>query len=172
MSEEERATPEEATQRAWRVHAVLAEWTRTADAKASFALAMESAAVAAVVAMSGSGQRLGRVSGLLPETLLWTGLTLLALSAVLAVLAVVPRHERDGRVRSAHADDIIFYGHIRHWTPDELADSLSRHEPLPALARQLVTMSRILWAKQRLVRQSLLTAVAGCLLIAVGALTG
>ncbi|MCN9241980.1 DUF5706 domain-containing protein [Streptomyces sp. RY43-2] len=172
MSEGERLTREEATKHAWQVHAALTEWTRTADAKASFALAMESAALAAVVAMSGPGQRLGRVSGALPETALWTGLTLLALAAVLAVLAVVPRHDHDGRARSAHADDFLFYGHIRHHTPAELADSLSRHEPLPALTRQMVAMSRILWTKQRLVRQSLLCAVGGCLLIAVGALTG
>lgn len=172
MSEGEPVTRDEATKTAWHVHGVLAEWTRTVDAKASFALAMESAALAGAAALSGSGHRLGAVSGALPTTVLWTGLALLGLSAVLAVLAVLPRHERDGRERPDRPDAFIFYGHLRHWTPEELAAGLSRHQPLPALTRQLVAMSRILWAKQRLVRQSLLGAVAGCLLIALAALTG
>jgi hypothetical protein len=171
VSEGEPVTREEATKNAWHVHSVLAEWTRTVDAKASFALAMESAALAGVAALSGSGRRLSRVSGTFPQTLLWTGLVLLGLSAVLAVLAVLPRHGRDGGVRSWHPDDFIFYGHIRHWAPEELADQLCRHDALPALSRQLVSMSRILWVKQRLVRLSLSVAVGGCLLIAATVLT-
>ncbi|WP_394429223.1 Pycsar system effector family protein [Streptomyces sp. SGAir0957] len=172
MSDGEPVTREEATKTAWQVHSVLTEWTRTVDAKASFALAMESAALAGAAALSGSGHRLGDVSGTLPVTVLWTGLALLSLSAVLSVLVVLPRHHRAGRVRSVHADDYIFYGHLRHCRPDELADRLLRHPPLPALSRQLVDMSRIVWIKQRLVRQSLCTAVAGCALIAVAGLTG
>lgn len=172
MSDGEPVSREEATKTAWQVHSVLAEWTRTVDAKASFALAMESAALAGVAALSGTGHRLGSVSGALPKAVLWTGLTLLGLSAVLAVLAVFPRHNREGRLPPAHLDDFIFYGHIRHWSPDELADLLGRHAPLPALARQLVDMSRIVWIKQRLVQQSLLTAVGGCVLIFIAALVG
>jgi hypothetical protein len=76
VSEGEPVTCEEATKTAWQVHSVLAEWTRTVDAKASFALAMESAALAGVAALSGSGHRLGSVSGALPKTALWTGLAL------------------------------------------------------------------------------------------------
>jgi len=172
VSDGESITHEEATTTAWHVHTVLTEWTRTADAKASFALAMESAALASVVALSGSGHRLGNISGTLPRTALWTGLTLLALAAVLAVLAVLPRHNRSGRVRSDHVDDFIFYGHLRHRSPAELADHLGRYTPLPALTRQLVDMSRIVWIKQRLIQQSLLTAVGGCALIAIAGLTG
>lgn len=172
MSDGEPVSREEATKTAWQVHSVLTDWTRTVDAKASFALAMESAALAGATALSGSGHRLSGVSGTLPKTALWTGLALLALSAVLAILAVLPRHNRAGQVRSDHVDDFIFYGHLRHWGPDELADHLGQHAPLPALTRQLVEMSRIVWIKQRLVRQSLLTAVGGCALIAVAGLTG
>ncbi|MCC4316604.1 Pycsar system effector family protein [Streptomyces malaysiensis] len=172
MSEGEPVTREEATKTAWQVHSVLAEWTRTVDAKASVALAMESAALAGVAALSGSGHRLGSVSGALPKTALPTGMALLALSAVLAILAVLPRHNRAGRMRSDHVDDFIFYGHLRHWSPDELADRLGRHASLPALTRQLVDLSRIVWIKQGLVRQSPLTAVGGCALIAVAGLTG
>lgn len=37
---------------AWRIHAGLGEWTSKVDAKASFALALESAGVATVIALS------------------------------------------------------------------------------------------------------------------------
>ncbi|POX57044.1 hypothetical protein C3489_02000 [Streptomyces sp. Ru71] len=172
MSEGPRVSEEEATRQAWQLQGALSELTRTADAKASFALAIESATLAAMAALANSRHGLGQVSGSLPRAALWTGVALLGLSAVMAVLAVLPRHGREGRTRAHHPDDLVFYGHIRHLTPAELADGLRGHRPLPALSRQLVAMSRILWVKQRLVRQSLLTAVAGGALVAVAALTG
>ncbi|MEU9335042.1 Pycsar system effector family protein [Streptomyces sp. NPDC048290] len=172
MSDGEPVTRGDATRNAWQLHTVLAEWTRAADAKASFALALESAAVAAVSALSGTDRALGGISSGPAGAVLWTGTGLLALAAVLAVSAVFPRHAGDGRTRSAHRDAYIFYGDIRHWNPDELTEGLVRHDPLPALTRQLVTMSRILWLKQRLVQLSLLVAVGGCLLIAGAALGG
>nr|WP_240955684.1 Pycsar system effector family protein [Streptomyces thermoviolaceus] len=127
--------------------------------------------LAAVVTLAGSDHGLG-ISGAFARTVLWAGVALLAVSVVLAVLAVLPRHDREGHRRPAHRDDFVFYGHIRHLTPAELEESLREHDPLPALSRQIVAMSRILWIKQRLVRQSLLVAVGGGALIAVGALTG
>ncbi|GHF97408.1 Pycsar system effector family protein [Streptomyces thermodiastaticus] len=172
MSEQPRVTQEDATRHAWQLQGTLAESTRTADAKASFALAIESAMLAAMVTLAGSEHGLGRISGALARTVLWTGVALLAVSVVLAVLAVLPRHDREGRRRPVHQDDFVFYGHIRHLTAAELEESLRGHDPLPALSRQIVAMSRILWIKQRLVRQSLLIAVGGGVLIAVGALTG
>jgi hypothetical protein len=171
VSEPSQVTQEDATRHAWQLQGTLAESTRTADAKASFALAIESAMLAAVVTLAGSDHGLG-ISGAFARTVLWAGVALLAVSVVLAVLAVLPRHDREGHRRPAHRDDFVFYGHIRHLTPAELEESLREHDPLPALSRQIVAMSRILWIKQRLVRQSLLVAVGGGALIAVGALTG
>ncbi|MFF0789445.1 Pycsar system effector family protein [Streptomyces spiralis] len=172
MSEGPRVTHEEATRHAWQLQGTLAESTRAADAKASFALAIESAMLAAMAALANSEHGLGGISGTLPRAALWAGVALLGVSAVMAVLAVLPRHGREGHSRPAHPDDFVFYGHIRHLTPAELTEGLRGRDPLPALSRQLVAMSRILWVKQRLVRQSLLTAVGGGVLIAVGALTG
>ncbi|MEV5340313.1 Pycsar system effector family protein [Streptomyces sp. NPDC052676] len=172
MSEEPPVTRQEAAKNAWQLQSTLAELTRTADAKASFALAIESAALASLALLANSRRGPGTVSGALPETALWTGLALLGLSAVLAVLAVLPRHGRHGGRRPTRPEDFVFYGHIRHLTPAELTDHLTRHDPLPALARQLVTVSRILWIKQQLVRASLLTALGGGALIALAAATG
>ncbi|MDQ0942825.1 Pycsar system effector family protein [Streptomyces sp. V1I1] len=166
MPQGEPVSREEAVRTAWQIHTTLGEWTRSVDAKASFALAMESAALAGVAALSGSGRRLSALSGLAAEIGLWLGVLLLGLSAALAVLVVLPRHAHQGRSAPAQGQ-FIFYGHLRHWTPEQLAEQLGRHDPLPALTRQLVTMSEILWTKHRRVRQSLGCAMAGGVLIAV-----
>ncbi|MFJ4671630.1 hypothetical protein [Kitasatospora purpeofusca] len=54
---------EEAVKTAWQIHASSTEVTGRVDAKASFALTIESAALGAIVALSGAGVRLGRLSG-------------------------------------------------------------------------------------------------------------
>ncbi|MFG3587899.1 Pycsar system effector family protein [Streptomyces sp. NPDC047990] len=123
-----------------------------------------------IVAIANSEHGLGEVSGTLGQVGFWTGLVLLATSVVLAILAVLPRHGSEGRARPAHPDDFVFYGHIRHLAPEELTAGLCGHDPLPALSRQLIAMSRILWTKQLLVQVSLLTAVSGSALIAFGIL--
>ncbi|MEU2234268.1 MULTISPECIES: Pycsar system effector family protein [Streptomyces] len=160
--EESRA---EAVKTAWQIHASLHETTRTVDAKASFALAMESAALAGIAALSGGDRALGRASGF-AEVVLWLGIALIGLSAVLAVLVVVPRHNGQGRSPDPREDEFLFYGHLRHWSPDHLAQQLTRTDPLPTLSRQLVVMSAIAWTKHRRVQQSLLLAVVGSLLVA------
>ncbi|WP_079159586.1 Pycsar system effector family protein [Streptomyces griseus] len=156
----------EAVKVAWQIHASLHESTRTVDAKASFALAMESAALAGIAALSGGGRALDRVTGF-SEFVLWLGVALLGLSAILAVLVVVPRHNGQGRSPSPGEDEFLFYGHLRHWSPDDLAQRLVRAEVLPSLSRQLVIMSGIAWTKHRRVQQSLVLAVVGSLLVAV-----
>ncbi|MFI1397453.1 Pycsar system effector family protein [Streptomyces sp. NPDC020681] len=166
MPQGEPVSREEAVRTAWQVHAALGEWTRSVDAKASFALAMESAALAGVAALSGSGRRLSTVSGPAAEICLWAGVLLLGLSAALAVLVVLPRHTRAGR-SAPGPGHFIFYGHLRHWTPEQLTEQLTRHDPLPALTHQLVAMSEILWTKQRRVQQSLACALSGGALVAV-----
>ncbi|MET8574265.1 Pycsar system effector family protein [Streptomyces sp. NPDC005012] len=171
MSEGEQEQREKAVGTAWRLHATLAEWTRTIDAKASFALALESAALAGVATLRGDGRVLGDISGAGPMVLLWAGAVVLGLSAVLAVAAVVPRQDTT-EASAARPGEIVYYGHLRHWEPEALVDQLVQQDPLPALSRQLVRMSTILWRKQRLVRLSLAAAVTGALVITTAALTG
>ncbi|MFI2368485.1 Pycsar system effector family protein [Streptomyces sp. NPDC018833] len=155
----------EAVKTAWQIHSSLHESTRTVDAKASFALAMESAALAGIAALSGSGRALDRVTGPAAAAL-WAGVALIGLSAVLAVLAVIPRHGGEGRSPAPGEDEFLFYGHLRHWSPDDLAQQLVRIDPLPTLSRQLIVMSAITWTKHRRVQQSLLLAVVGSAMVA------
>ncbi|MFD6276223.1 Pycsar system effector family protein [Streptomyces sp. NPDC060209] len=163
MSQEE--SQARAVRTAWQIHAALHESTRTVDAKASFALAMESAALAGIAALAGNGRTLDRVTGL-AEFALRSGVVLIGLSAILAVLVVLPRHNGQGRSPAPGEDEFLFYGHLRHWAPDDLARRLADTDALPTLSRQLVVMSAIAWTKHRRVQQSLLLAVAGSLLVA------
>ncbi|MGA5820532.1 Pycsar system effector family protein [Kitasatospora sp. NPDC094028] len=160
---------EEAVKTAWQIHGSLTEVTGRVDAKASFALTIESAALGAIVALSGTGTTLGRTSGALAATLFWLGVAVLALAAVAAVSVVVPRGE--GK-QPSDPPNFVYYGQLRHWTPDRLATELRDTDPLPVLTRQLVEMSRIIWVKDRRVRQSLLLAVVGCGLVALAGLLG
>ncbi|MFI8459550.1 Pycsar system effector family protein [Kitasatospora sp. NPDC085464] len=143
--------------------------TGRVDSKASFALTIESAALGAIVALSGTGTTLGRTSGALPATAFWLGVAILALAAIAAVSVVVPR---GGGKHESDAPNFVYYGQLRHWTPDRLATELDGADLLPLLSRQLVEMSRIIWIKDRRVRQSLLLAIAGCCLVALAGLLG
>ncbi|WP_051835833.1 Pycsar system effector family protein [Streptomyces sp. NRRL WC-3549] len=155
----------EATKIAWQIFGSLHESTRTVDAKASFALAMESAALAGIAALFGGGRSLDQVNGF-AGVVLWLGVAALGLSAVLAVLVVVPRHNGQGRSPRPGEDEFIFYGHLRHWSPAALEQRLTEADPLPTLSRQLVVLSAIAWTKHKRVQQSLALAVVGSLLVA------
>ncbi|MFB7915278.1 Pycsar system effector family protein [Streptomyces sp. NPDC056061] len=164
MSQEESRA--EAAKVAWQIHASLHETTRTVDAKASFALAMESAALAGIAALSGTGHSLHHVSGF-AGAVLWVGVALIGIAAVLAVLVVIPRHNGQGRSPQPGQDEFLFYGHLRHWAPDDLAQRLAGADPLPTLSSQIVVMSAIAWTKHKRVQQSLVLAVTGSVLVAV-----
>lgn len=161
---------ERAIETAWHIHDYLNDLTSKIDAKASFALALESGALGGVAALSGSGHRLGHLTGWPAQILFWCGVAALGLGALAAVLVVVPRGG-DGRDRAAPRG-WIYYGDLRHWTPEELAARLGNSDALPALSRQLVALSRIAWIKDRGVRHSLSLACLGGALIALAGVLG
>ncbi|MEW2631157.1 Pycsar system effector family protein [Streptomyces sp. NPDC048389] len=151
---------------AWRIHAALIDWTGKVDVKAAFALTLESAALALTAALH-SGAPLsssGPPSG--SSALLATGAVLLGAAALFAVLAVTPRMRVDRTARHP-TPDFIYFGHVRALEPEELAQMLRSADPLPALSRQLVTMSRIAWYKHRCTQASLSLAAAGLVAVAV-----
>ncbi|GAA3295931.1 Pycsar system effector family protein [Streptomyces cinereospinus] len=160
----------DAVETAWRIHAALVDWTGKVDAKAGFALTLESAALGAIVAFSGSRYRLGELHGTVPTVLFWAGAALLGLAALAAVSVVSPR------LATARGHDwrqnFVYFGDLRHWEPDRLAEKLADTSALAPLSRQLVVMSRVVWAKQLRVRQSLLLAVAGVLAVVLAWLLG
>jgi hypothetical protein len=150
---------------AWRIHAAVTDWTGKVDGKATFALTIESAVLAGLVALSGSQSRFGHLTTLWPALLFWVGVTLLAIAIVLSVLVVSPR-TRDRKVEAEWPDNFVYFGHLKHWDPDALADELRQRDPLPILTRQLVVMSRIAATKHRRVQESLIVALVGAFLVA------
>ncbi|MEU7581634.1 Pycsar system effector family protein [Streptomyces sp. NPDC041068] len=144
---------------AWRIHGVLVEWTGKVDAKASFALTLESAALGAVLALSGSGHRLTELDDALPRTLFWLGASLLGLSALASVSVVAPRlRSGPGHSRENH---FVYFGDLRCWESERPAERLRQTSPLESLTHQLVTMSQVVWVKNKRIRQSLTLAVIG-----------
>ncbi|MBZ6139919.1 Pycsar system effector family protein [Streptomyces olivaceus] len=159
------------TETAWRIHAALADWTGKVDAKAAFALTLESGALAlTAVLRSSSGTRSGgSPPGQSFPVLATAAMVLLTAAALMSVLAVVPRL-RDRWVPSS-GQDFIYFGHLRGLAPETLAQALRSTDPLPALSRQLVVMSEIAWRKHRYTQVSLSLAATGLVTAAAAATT-
>ncbi|MCX4822180.1 DUF5706 domain-containing protein [Streptomyces sp. NBC_01142] len=139
------------------------------DTKAAFALTIESAALALTTTLSfGPSAVLGHLrTGAL--TLLATGTSLIGLAILLAMLVVAPRM-KGSQARRLSPSDFIYFGHVRHWDPERLVETLREADPLPALSRQLVVISKVAWRKHRCMQLSLLAAAAGTVFIALAAL--
>ncbi len=148
--------PEE---RAWRIHAAIADWTGKADTKASFALTIESAFLGFVIAFAREDtDRLAenpRGGAILGFVLLFLGL------AILISAAVVIPYLRSSQLKREAAENYVYFGHLRHWKPDDLAKELETGSTLPSLSQQLINMSDIAWSKHRRLQASLLLAGIG-----------
>ena len=151
---------------AWRIHASLSESTGRVDAKASFAVSLESAVLAALVVLY-RGDEPGNAGA---KVLFWVGGLTLALSALAAVSVVSPRlGSKDSGDWREH---FLYFGDLRHWDAAELSQKLAETSALSSLTRQLVVMSEIAWVKHRRVQQSLVLAVIGSGLAALAWVVG
>ncbi|MFD4659643.1 Pycsar system effector family protein [Kitasatospora sp. NPDC058444] len=153
--------PEE---KAWRVHTALGEWTTRVDAKAGFALTLESAALAGIVALSDKDKLLSRIDQPALRVMLWLGVLLLLAAAVLAILVVSPRL-RAGKVKAEARGNFLYFGHLMHWKPDDLQKAFEYEDFLPVLSHQLVNTSKIVWRKHRFVQHSFAAAGLGALFV-------
>jgi hypothetical protein len=110
---------DDAVATAWRLHASLADWTGRIDAKASFALTIESAVLAGVGASAGTDHGLGGISGWWAQGAIGAGAALLVLAAFAAVSVVLPRQGRGRSARrgSTNTSSTGTYaaGHRRTW---------------------------------------------------------
>jgi hypothetical protein len=152
---------------AWRVHASIVDWTGKVDSKASFALAIESAALAAIVTLTGSGRRLdGLASGEL--LLFWLGIGILLVGVLVVVTVVAPRL-RSTEVFNEWQNNYIYFGHLMHWDAEDLQRVFEEEDIVPAVTRNIVAMSKIAWTKHRRLQASLWLATLGTTLVAVAA---
>lgn len=153
---------------AWKIHDTLVTWTGQVDTKASFALAIESAAMVGILSLAGDGHRLAGAEGA-AMVLLWIGVALLA-GALVAVGYVVRPRVREGSLPNEAPDNYIFFGHLQYWDPTDLAESLTGSDDLlRVLSRQLVTMSKIAWSKHYWLKVSMSTALAAIAMVALAA---
>ncbi|MEU6404109.1 Pycsar system effector family protein [Streptomyces sp. NPDC046985] len=151
---------ERAVETAWHIHTELGNWTAKADAKASFALTLDSAASAGVIALSSDDHVFAHLHGWGARSLLWSGTALIIVSGLFAMLVVIPRM-RARAMEAEAASNFIYFGHLMHRHTDELARTLEETDVLPVLSRQLIVMSKIAWDKHRHVQLSFAAFGAG-----------
>ncbi|MFJ2900598.1 Pycsar system effector family protein [Streptomyces sp. NPDC087218] len=164
------ASRAQAVETAWRIHAELGNWTAKVDAKASFALTLASAAIAGVIALSTDDHVLANLEGW-GRALLWVGTVFILASGIFAMLVVVPRL-RARKVKEEAPSNFIYFGHLMHREPGELAAALEKTDVLPVLSRQLIAMSKITWGKHRHVQWSFITFGLGAGLVFLAGLSG
>jgi hypothetical protein len=153
-----------ATEFAWRTHSAITDWTAKVDAKASIVLALESAIMGAVITFSGRDRPLSALQGW-PLGSYRLGILLTGIGIMLAGLVVFPLLNRR-HARAHWRSGIVYFGHLRRWQPDELADHLAAlpaRGQLDSLSRQLVATSKIAWIKHARLQWSMLSAALGTL---------
>ncbi|MFD9195444.1 Pycsar system effector family protein [Streptomyces phaeochromogenes] len=165
------SAPNEAVETAWRIHTELGGWTARVDAKASFALTLESAAAAGIIALSSDDHVLAHLGGWGARSLLWLGTSLILAGGIFAMLVVVPRL-RTSKVKAEAPNNFIYFGHLMHREANELTIALKQTDILPVLSRQLIVMSEIAWKKHRHVQLSFVLFGLGSLVVFLAGVAG
>jgi hypothetical protein len=139
---------------AWRVHAALESWGSSADRKAGILLTFQGGAF--VLAATETSPRF--------PGLISSAMVLLLGAMAAGGLVVAPTLGPSARVAADSTLNLIYFGHLRCWSPAALAGELRRvsaDDELAMLSRQLVALSRLRWRKHRLLQVSvLLTGLA------------
>lgn len=157
---------------AWRVHEAQEAWTAKVDAKASIVLSLETAVMAALFAVQSPSLLLGRLTGW-RSMLADVGVGLHVIAVVLAAAAVIPMLGRTKIHRAERMQNAIYFGHLRHWKPDQLLPWLAQMSPqqeLDQLNRQLIALSRRNWRKHRNLQLAMLAALFGAAIIGIAVL--
>ncbi|GAA14943.1 Pycsar system effector family protein [Gordonia alkanivorans] len=153
------------TDTAWKIHAALVDWTGKVDTKASFALTIETALLVGVITLSGEGRVFHHLGG---WAVVWyvIGILLLVAGVLCAAWVVRPRL-RASNLEVEAPDNFVYFGHLRHLTPEAVQDRLEGPTLLPVLSKQLVEMSKIAWTKHRLVQLSMSLAPIGVVALGI-----
>lgn len=157
---------------AWQVHTAVSQWSGRADTKASIVLTLELAILGIITAFTRGQEPLAKLSGARLVSYR-TGISLLAVSIILAGIVVFPQMRRR-RARRNWQLSLIYFGHLRRWEPSDLARrlaELSSQDQLTMLSRQLVAASQVTWTKNHRLQWSMLAASAGVVLVVISATT-
>jgi hypothetical protein len=140
--------------KAQKVHDSVAGSIGKADAKAGFVATLNTAVLAGVVALVQLEQ-----IGTAGRVLVSLGLALMVAALLCAVAAVLPilraRHTRHG------AGNVLYFGTVRHYSPEELADRLTTEDTAREMCAQAVVLSRLSWIKHRLLQAAMIATLAG-----------
>lgn len=158
---------DDAVDTGWKIHSALIDWTGKVDTKASFALTIEAAVSAGVVTLSGENRVFSNLSGL--SLLCYVLGVLLLICAVLCAAWVVRPRLRSPNLQAESAHSYVYFGHLRLLDEGAVLGHLEKTPILPVLAKQLVEMSKIAWAKHRLIQISITVAVVGVAFLGLSA---
>lgn len=88
------------------------------------------------------------------------GLALLFGSVMLSMLVLMPRIKL--REKKPGRPGYLYFGHLRHWEKEELAQTLARNQVIDGqIAAQVIALSRVAWRKHVLLQWSLYLLFAG-----------
>lgn len=160
---------QDAIENAWHIHEAQADWTGKVDAKASFSFGIQSAIIAAVVALVADDKLFDNFKGWW-VVLFALGILALCAGAVTAALVVAPLL-RSKNLKQESNRDFIYFGHLKFLDPDDVEQRLRDGDLLPVLSRQVVRMADIAWKKHIKVKWSIWLGVGGgAALVACGLL--
>ncbi len=155
---------------AWKLHDAQVQWTSQVDSNASFILAIETGIMAGVVALAGDGRRLSALDDAWTRGFFVTGVAFIVLGLVVVAWCVRPRL-RNPNIEAESKVDYIYFGHVRRWDGENLADQVARNEMMQVVTRQVVRMAEIAWRKHRYLQVSITSAMIGTLLVSLAAWT-
>lgn len=160
------ANPDGGRDFAWRVHGALDSWTAKVDTKASIILAIESAILGFILTLSKKGERLASLDGV-SETAYHLAIGALVVAVLFALLVVMPQLRRRQAKKNWHKG-MVYFGHLRHWDPADLATALKGDRVDEAqLADQLVAMAKIAWKKHARLQWSVCFLIIGAAALVV-----
>lgn len=148
---------------AWKVHETQSSWIEKADVKASIILTLETAILGLVTVLSTDGHVLAGLYGF-RRTVDFAAMALLLLSTLFSLSAIIPQLGRRENVNNDPG--IIYFGDLRHWSPDALAGELQLGRPSGSdVAEQIVILARISWCKHQRLRRSMILFTLGALFL-------
>lgn len=155
---------------AWRTHDAIQDVIYYVDQKASYVLIVATAVggLAASEVFSAGGALHG-ASGLRLWTIRAMGL-LFTLAVVLALSVVLPQLRRGKTAREAQ-HGLVYFGHLRHRAPEDIARAFSRLDTGAAsdlLAAELHAISKIAWSKHVRLQGAVIALVAATFCLVVG----
>jgi hypothetical protein len=152
-----------ATDGAWKIFDAQNSWIERADVKASIILALEASILGFVVILSANHQALNVLHGVRRVAdVVADGLLLLS---VLTSLSAITPHL--GRTKAAKkAKGIIYFGHLRHMTSEELGRAFRENRPTNKdVSEQVVILAAVSWRKHVKLQCSIVMLAIGVLLL-------